>query len=313
MGGAGAYVWEAGGVVDALGEGHEFEGNEPLVVIEGKDAVELIELRASEKAIAGEGAIGEDAFGLHLVDDGTDDLLVEVADDAIIAGMRVEGQHGNLGTSDAEVALEALIHQHHLVEEQVVGKRAGHILQRIVVGHDADADAVADHHHKARGAKLMREILGVTREVEIWSLDVALVDGGSDQHIHLAGLEVGASTVEALTTEAAGHVGAFAEVNFHLLGSEVDEVELTILCLGGVADGGELHLLRHRGEELLMVGGHLGGAIDDGGTEVEHTAVAEGLEDYFVAHTVDVTVSDGHFYFLFFVHSFSFLYSLTLL
>ena len=304
VGGAGADVGQAGGVVDALGEGHQLEGDETLVVVEGQDAVELVEFAAAEEAVAGEGTIGEDAVGLGLVDDGTDDLEVEVADDAVVAGMGVEGEDGDFGDGDAEVALEALVHEGDFLEQQVVGERVGDILEGEVVGDDADADAVADHEHEAGASELVGEILGVAGEVEIVGLDVALVDGGGDEDVDGAGLEVGAGAVEALARETAGDVGALAKVDFHLLLGEVDDVELAVLRLGGIADGGEGHLAGHGGEEFLMIGGHLGGAVEDGGADVVHTAVAEGFEDDLVAHTVDVAVGDSDFDFLFLMFMF---------
>ena len=141
----------------------------------------------------------------------------------------------------------------------------------------------------------------MAREIKVRGLDVALVDGGGDEDVHLALLEVVAGAVEALTAEGAGHLGALAKVYLDLLLREVDDVIVAVLSLGSVLDSIECHLLRNRGEELLVVGSHLGGAVKDGCAEVEHAAVAEGLDDDFVANTVEVAVSDGDAYLFLFV------------
>ena len=109
--------------------------------------------------------------------------------------MRVEGENGYLGTGDAEVAFQALVHKHHLVEKQIVSECIGHVFKGKVVGHDADTDAVAHHKHQARATKLVGQVLGVSREVEVGSLNIALVDWGGDQHIDLASLEVGTGAI----------------------------------------------------------------------------------------------------------------------
>ena len=50
-----------------------------------------------------------------------------------------------------------------------------------------------------------------------------------------------------------------------------------------------------------MVGSHFGGAVEDGGADVEHATVAEGFDDDLVADAVDVAVGDGEAYLFFFV------------
>ena len=150
--------------------------------------------------------------------------------------MRVECENGNLGTRDAEVALEAFVHEHHFVEKQIVRECARHVLQGIMVGHDADTDAVADHHHQARAAELMGEILGVTREVEVGRLDIALVDRRGDEDVDLTCLEVGTSAVEAFAAQTPCNLCAFSKVYLDFLGGEVDKVELAFLRVGGVSD-----------------------------------------------------------------------------
>ena len=117
-------------------------------MVESEDAVEFVELLGAEEAVGGEGAVGEDAVGLCFVDDGHDDASVEVADDAVVAGMWVEGQDGDFGACDAEVALEALVEECYFVDEEVVGQCCRYVFEGEVVGDDADAYAVANHEHE---------------------------------------------------------------------------------------------------------------------------------------------------------------------
>ena len=276
MGRGCADVGQTGSEVDTLGEGHEFEGDETLVVVKGQDTVELVELAAAEEAVGGIGAVGKHAFALHLVNDGLDDGLVLIADNAVVARVGVESQDGNLGHGDTEIALQRLVHKHNLVEKEVVGDGTGHILEGKVVGDDTDADAVADHYHKAAAPELVGEILSMAGEIEVRGLDVFLADGSGDEDVDVAFLQVFASTREGEAGLLASHLGQFADLDFNLLVSEVDDIEFAVDGFAGIVDAVERHVLVH-GKEFLVVRSHLGGAIEDGGANVVHAAVAEGL------------------------------------
>ena len=155
-------------------------------MVESEYAVELVELFGAEEAVGGEGAVGEDAVGLSFVDDGHDDTSVEVAYDAVVAGMWVECEDGDFGACDAEVALEALVEECDLLEEEVVGESRGYVFEGEVVGDDTYTYAVTDHEHKGGGAELVREVFGVAGEVEIRGLYVAFVDGSCDEDVDFA-------------------------------------------------------------------------------------------------------------------------------
>ena len=206
--------------------------------------------------------------------------------------MRVERQDGNLGHGDTEVALERLVHQHHLVEEQVVGERVGHLTQRHVVGDNADTDAVAHHHHQRTAAKLAGEIFRMTREIETRGLDILLVDGCRHQHIHEVVAQIFAGTVQRLARKGAGDFGRLAQVNLHLFVGEVDNIELAFDSLGSVTYRIEVHILM-QGQQFLVVRGHIGGTIQQWCAELVHTSVAESFENHLIADTVDVAVANG--------------------
>jgi hypothetical protein len=45
-----------------------------------------------------------------------------------------------------------------------------------------------------------------------------------------------------------------------------------------------------------VVGGRFGRAVDDGNEEFLHTLVGKGFQQYLVSYSVDISVSDTHFY-----------------
>ena len=79
-----------------------------------------------------------------------------------------------------------------------------------MAGHHADPEGIrGEDHQDVFHARLVREILRVSREFELATLDGVLVDGGRDEHVHLGGCEVFDSGFEA-------EAGKFSRIRMRL-------------------------------------------------------------------------------------------------
>ena len=85
-------------------------------MIHGEHSVEAVVKSAAEKSVGGIGAECEDFFGGCLLDCGDYDVLLFVAEEAVFAGMGVEGEHGDAWFHDAIVLNEAMVEDFDLFE-----------------------------------------------------------------------------------------------------------------------------------------------------------------------------------------------------
>ena len=116
-------------------------------MVHGQDAVEAAPGSGAEEAVGGEGSEGEDALGLGLLDGGCYLLLLLGAEQAAVAGVRVEAQHGDLGTVDAEVLRQRLAEVLDLVQDEILGDGGGDVLDWKVSGGHGHAHQVVEENH----------------------------------------------------------------------------------------------------------------------------------------------------------------------
>ena len=134
----GAHEGEARRVVDALAKAQRLEGDQPLIMVHGQDCVVLAVVTAAEEAVGGEGAGHDHVLLLGFEHRRADHFALFFADRAVVARVRVESQHGNYGSLDAEVTLKRGAHDAQLLENAVFGDQRRYPLQRGMIGHEAD-------------------------------------------------------------------------------------------------------------------------------------------------------------------------------
>ena len=291
----GAHVRQAGGEVDAVLEGERLEGREPLVVVHRQRGVEILEMIEAEEAVGGEGTEGEDALVGGLLDGGDDDVLLLGAEQAAVAAVRVEAEHGDARLVHHEVLLEGLVDQAQLAQDALFGDLRGDVLEGNVARDDGQAQAVADHEHqRIRGAEGVLDVFGVAREAEAFERHGLLVDGARDEHVHEAGLEVGDGALERQDGAFGGFGRGLAGFGVGALRQAADDVDALGMRLGGAVDGVGVHRL-HFGDGLAVEAEELGGAVDDGGELLEDPRVGECFDDDFVADAVGVALGYAHY------------------
>ena len=135
-------------------------------------------------------------------------------------------------------------------------------------------------------------------EVEVLGLYGMLVDGGCHQHVDKPLAIVGQGALEGVQCSFSCLFGGLAQLHLHLVVHTGEDIQLLFLCLGGIVDDGKVGRAIN---SLAVIGRHLGRAIYDGDTEVQHGGVFKGFEDDLVAHSVHIAVGDAHSQF--FAHS----------
>ena len=212
--------------------------------------------------------------------------------------IRVQRQDGDTRSLDREIAAEGGIELGHLVDDAFSRHSVGHVAQRHVAGQCSHAHLVADKDVEAFlvfGDAALDKLL-ITREVEAVDVHVLLVHRCHDEHVEQSVLEIGYGTVETLDGSATGILRRHAQVDLHVFIEDRQQVEASILGLGGLGDNAERVAGKTKG--IAMVGCYLGRAVDNGGTDIKHGRRAESLEDKFIADTVCITVGQCHTYFL---------------
>ena len=230
MVGRGAHHRQAGGEVDAVLEGEGLERREPLVVVHRERGVEVLEMVEAEETVGGEGAEGEDALVGGLLDGGDDDVLLLRAEQAAVAAVRVEAEHGDARLVHDEVSLEGVV----------------------------DPQAVADHEHqRILCAEGVLDVFGVSGEAEALERHGLLVDRTGHEDVDQAGLELGDGLLQR-SDGAAGRGGrGLARLGVGALREAVDDVDALGVSLGRAVDGVGIHLL-HLGDGLAVEAEELG-------------------------------------------------------
>ncbi len=134
-----------------------------------------------EQGVGAVGSAGRHPRGPGGGDGRCDQPRFLVAEQTRLAGVRVEGQHGDARRLQAEVALEGCIGDADGGEDLFTGQNLWHLSQSQMGGDQADLEPLAgQHHHHLLHPAAGRQQLGVTREIITGGMDRRLVDRGGD-------------------------------------------------------------------------------------------------------------------------------------
>ena len=110
------------------------KGREPLIVVHGQNAVVFGVSAAGEEPVGRKGPEGQHAFAECLDDGRFDDLLLLAAQQSAVAGVGVEGHHGDARLDDAEVLDERAAQRVQLFDDAFFGDAAGDLRNGDVFG-----------------------------------------------------------------------------------------------------------------------------------------------------------------------------------
>ena len=218
-----------------------------LIVIHGKDAIELSIVAIAEEIVGRIGSKGLDALRSQFLDGRTDNLLFLIAEDTVLTATWIEGKHGYARIGNAHVATQRLVENFSLVNNLLLRDGIGHILQRHVVGDEGDAQVVAHQD----GESVLVLFLGVRqvqmpsyiRCVTIEAMNAVLSHGCSDEHIEKPCSVVGQCTVDGTLCSIAGFGRWHSKVNLHLFVEDGKQVDMSVLGFTSIADDVELRLI----------------------------------------------------------------------
>ena len=190
--------------VHGLAERDELHRNQPLIVIAGDDDVELAADGAHENRVARKGARDVDAVRAAGGNRGPDDAILFLAEQPVLARVRIEPGHGDARRRNIEPGQLAGRQRNRRFQRRL-SQRARHLRQRDVHGRQHDAQGVGvEHHRDVARAGQMRQQIGVSRPGQAGQPERFLVDGRGRDGVHGATLRVGGRANEQIVGGASG-------------------------------------------------------------------------------------------------------------
>ena len=150
----------------AIFRSERLEGSHTLIMIHGQHAIETIVVGTTKESIGGIGAEGLNVLSLQFGDGRGNDLLLLFAQCTVFATTRIQRQHGNTRTGDAQVATQSLMEQASFLHNLLFGDSLRDILHGHIVGNQRHAEIVVhqDTDALAFAAELTLQIVGMTIE-----------------------------------------------------------------------------------------------------------------------------------------------------
>ena len=252
---------------------------------------------AGEEGVGGVGAKGLDTLGGQRLDGGADNLLLLGAEQSVVASLRIDGEEGDAGIGEAEVATQALGEFAAGLLDAALGDALHHLAQGQVACGQGNAQSAIDHQGLAVavGLQVVFDIAALSAKLKL----AGVVDGIGDEDVEAALAIVGQGAVEGLEGVVSRGLAGHARLHFYLLfvgGQQIDHAVGGLAC---VRDDGEVGLYL---EQVAVVGCHLGRTVDDGRAQLQHLGVGKDLEYQLVSDTVGIALGDSHPYFLVILH-----------
>ena len=130
--GRGAHNGQGRCKVHAVFESQGFEGREHLVVVHAQHRVELAEKGRAEETVGTIRTVHLNACRYRLFYGGLDDGFFFVAQQAIVAGMWVQREHGNARLAHPKIELQGAVHVLDFAQNVFGMQLLGHFFQRNV-------------------------------------------------------------------------------------------------------------------------------------------------------------------------------------
>ena len=207
--------------------------------------------------------------------------------------MRVQSEHGDARRFDAQVALQRLVEDAQLLYDSVLSNSIGHLADRKVCRYQSHTQRAVHQHHQGllTFAHTGLNVFGVSGELELLTLDGVFVDRCGYQHINQSGTVVDDGTLQRHQGRLSALLGRLAQVDFHFFLDAGHQIHLSVNGILGLVYGQEIGI---QVERLAVERRNLGGTVDDGGAQIQHTSLLKNLQDHFVAHSVYISLCDSH-------------------
>ena len=152
MVGRSAHDGQPGREVNAVATVESLERGKPLVVVHGQHAVERLITAMGEETVGGERAESVHALVGKLFYSRDYHLILFHAEQASVAGVRIEGEHGYARVGYAEVALQRLVENSGFLNNTLLGYGLGNVFYRQVGGNQRHTHNVVKKNHQRLAA-----------------------------------------------------------------------------------------------------------------------------------------------------------------
>ena len=253
-------------------------------------------LARAKETVGRVGAESHDTLVVRLLDGRTNNLLFFLANQTIIACMRIQSQHRNARTTNAEILQQRVGQRVQLAQDTLFSDAARYLRYGHMVANQRHFHLRANHHHQtlASVSEHLRQVLGMTRETELVTLDVLLVDWCSHEGVHQTGFQVFAGATQGQKRGMTCFRRRMADAQRSVIGINVDEVNLARTHIFRGLNDRELHVPHLLVHKFQMLARNLLITIDYGRANLADVRVGNTLEYDFVADTVDVATRDGY-------------------
>ena len=264
-------------------------------MVHGQHAVEASVHAAAKEPVCRVGAKRLQSLFLQLLYCRGYDFSLLVAHQAIVAGVWVEGEHGNAWVGNAEVALQTVEEDGGFLHDGVLCYGACHLADGQMGGDKSHTQSLVHQYHERllAVAHTVFDVFGVSAEVERVVLYGAFVYRGGHQHVIKFRPVVGHGAVESLQRSLSGLFRRLSGLHLHVVLEGGEQVYAAVFGVLGIVYYAEVGL---QVEHLPVVGGHFGRAVYYWSTQLQHLCVLESLEYNLVADAIGVSVRDGHAY-----------------
>ena len=170
--GTGAHILQSGSEVHPTLHSNHLKWCQSLVVIHGKHTIEVGVLLVAEKSV---GCVGPECrdFAIYgFLYGGNYHGLLFLAQQAAVAGMRIERKHCYARAHHAKIALERIVKLYYLLKHQFLGDGAADVGHGHMGGDQCHAHIFAEKYHQRLVAVAYAgfEILGMSRKRKLVAL-----------------------------------------------------------------------------------------------------------------------------------------------
>ena len=288
--GTGAHILQSGGEVHPTLHGNHLKWCQSLVVIHGKHAIEVGVLLVAEKSV---GCVGPECrdFAIYgFLYGGNYHGLLFLAQQAAVAGVRIERKHCYARAHHAKIALERIVKLYYLLKHQFLGDSAADVGHGHMGGDQCHAHIFAEKYHQRLVAVAYAgfEILGMSRKCKLVALYALFIYWCRYEHIYIALLEVAHSVLQCIEGCLAGIFARHAEVHFHLFARHFHQIIHSVLYVGSAL----YHVHRHRLQFkcLAMIACRLGRPIYHRRKQLGDLRALKCLQYHFIAYAVGVSL-----------------------
>ena len=208
--------------------------------------------------------------------------------------MRVQAQNGNPRRINSKVHFQRAVKSHDLFGQQFFGQRLRNLTHRNIFRGQRHAEIPLHQNGQSfpSAADPFLKKSAMARKAGRIGLHGLFVCRRGNQHVEQAFLVFLHRFLKSGNGSLARFGRRFRKFNLQLLIDAVHHIHPSVLHIRSRIDDAEVCRNVHR---LPVIGSHLGRAVNNRRTKLQHRRIRECLENHFIADSVDISVGNTHF------------------